>query len=195
MNRQTLKTALATSALLLAAGYTQMASAHCYDNRFLAASAGSADLYRIRCATGTGGPGDPSLLATNKLFARVDLQTATVVGQAVALQLGREGVAPNASVLVSDATGVAGGTTDPVGDGSCLAYNASGQTALVRGNGDYNILVSKIGGNAKTYGIVFHCQDVNGLETHTTEVANGFASPELAGNASLSPDIDLLIDR
>lgn len=190
MNRMLLKSIVTSSALMAAIGYTGIASAHCYDSRGLAASAGSADLYRVKCFTD---PGAASPNPTSKLFARVQLQSATVAGQSVGAQIGKEG--STQSTLVTDASFTAGDITDTFLDGSCAATGASGQTALVAGNGDYNILISKRGGSAKTYGIVFHCQDTGGIETGTSEVVVGSGVLELTGNSSLTPDIDLLIDR
>ena len=199
MNRMLLKSIVTSSALMAAIGYTGIASAHCFDNLGLAASAGSADVYRVHCFKDTSGA-SPSMNDTSKLFTRVQLQSATVAGQSVGAQIGKEG--STQSTLVTDASFTTGDVTDPTGLEICDAPNASRQTALVGGNGDYNILISKRGGSAKTYGMVFHCQDTGGIETGTSEVINGFTSPELAGNATFangvtptSADIDLIIDR
>ncbi len=196
MYKITFKTALALTATLIVTGHAEFAAAHCRDNLQLGSSRGAVDLYRVRCANGDGSEEAPSLLATNKLFARIDHQQATVAGQSVSVQIGREGTAPNASVLVTDATGVVGGTTGGgINEWECPAVNASGQTALIRGNGNYNILASKTGTATMNYGLVWHCQDINGMETVTTEVVAGGAAPELAGNSGLTSEIDLLIDR
>lgn len=196
MNNLFLKTIVIPAALLASVGYTGIVSAHCRDGLTLPTSAGGADLYRVKCFTD---PGADSPNPASKLFAKVQLQSATVVGQSVGLQIGKEGFTQ--SILVTDASFTAGDVTDPLGDESCTAPNASGQTALIPvpdsngGNGDYNILVSKRGGSAKTYGLVFHCQDTAGAHTGTSEVVAGSAASELTGNSSLTPDIDLLINR
>ncbi|MDO9162544.1 MAG: hypothetical protein Q8N35_11375 [Methylococcaceae bacterium] len=194
MNRSILKSILSSTLLVLGAGYMGIASAHCPNNLTLAAAQDAADVYRIMCSNGDGSPEAPSLNPTTKLFTRINLQSATVVGESVAVQLGREGFTQ--SVQVTDTS--TGAATGPAP--ACTTSTASGQTALTpggvgAGNGEYNILVNKRGTGAKTYGLIFHCQDNVGIETVTTEVHSGFAAPEITGNSTLSPDIDLAINR
>jgi hypothetical protein len=195
MNKQLKTAGITLASLLLVAVYAGEAAAHCRDNQSLGTSRGAVDTYRILCSTGDGSDEAPSLLPTSKLFVRVDNQQATVAGRSVSAQIGRDGAAPNASVLVTDASGVVGSTTGP--NPSCPATNASGQTALIRGNGQYDIVISKTGTAAMNYGMVWHCQDVNGLETLTTEIVPGAGATELAGNATVpfTPDLDFIINR
>ncbi len=195
MKNKIVTTFLALASLLFAVSYANIAFAHCRDNQSLGTSRGAVDTYRILCSTGDGSAEAPNLLPTNKLFVRVDNQQATVAGQSVSAQIGRDGAAPNTSVLVTDASGVAGSTTGP--GFSCPAPNASGQTALVRGNGQYDIVISKTGTATMNYGMVWHCQDVNGIETLTTEIALGAPPAELAGNSTVpfTPELDFIINR
>ncbi|GAB6141039.1 hypothetical protein JCM14076_17680 [Methylosoma difficile] len=181
---------LTSSLLLIAAGYTGMASAHCL-NETLGASAIAADLYRISCLSGDGSDEAPSLLATRKLA----VQPNKVSGNNVTVQIGREGFTPS-SQSTDSSTGTA------INLATCTAPSLGTQVTLdpvaqgaADGNGDYNILVNKNGSTATSYGLVFHCQDAAGVHTTTQEVVAGSAAPELAGNTAISPDIDIEIDN
>lgn len=188
MNRLILKSILSLT-LLLSTGFMGVAAAHCLNNFTLAAAQDAADVYRVMCSSGDGSSEAPSLLSTNRLFARINLQSATVVGESIALQIGREGFTQ--SVIVSDTT-----TGPVIGPApACTTTTASGLNALVAGNGQYNILVNKRGTGVKIYGLIFDCLDVNGVATSISEVHSGSSAPELAGNNALSPDIDLAINR
>ena len=76
-----------------------------------------------------------------------------------------------------------------------IELNPSAQQAGASGNRYYNILVNKTGSTSKAYGLIFYCETTSHVETGASEVILGSAVPELAGNAALAGDIDLLIDQ
>lgn len=201
-----LKPALLAAAVLSVSAYTGLASAHCF-NQTLSAASYSADLYRVQCYTAAVGVSGSLINApAYKLTAQAYLNT----GNPVRVQIGREGFRP--SPIAQDATTGnvlllepdpnacltgSGGIGVPSASVSLLPPDAATQpgTTAVNGNGDYNILVNKSGSTFTNYGLIFHCQDINGVHTGTREVHPGSAAPELAGNIAISPDIDILIDN
>lgn len=174
-----IKPALLAAAVLSASAYTGLSSAHCLTGRALGAATSAVDLYRVKCFNDGSGDAD-------HIDALVNLEAG---GSSVRAQIAREGFAPSAisTDTTNAATNCAAATT--------ITLDPSAQQAGASGNGDYNILVNKTSTTAKTYGLVFHCETSGNVETGTSEVHTGSAAPELAGNAALGGDIDLLIDQ
>jgi len=201
-----INTTILAAAVLSMSAYTGLASAHCF-NQTLSAASYSADLYRVQCYTAPVGTSGSNINApAYKLTAQAYLNT----GNPVRVQIGREGFRP--SPIAQDATTGntlllepdpnacltgSGGIGVPSASVSLLPPDTATQpgTTAVDGNGDYNILVNKNGGTFTNYGLIFHCQNISGVHTGTREVHPGSAAPELAGNSSISPDIDLIIDN
>lgn len=208
------KTALASSILLVSAGFAGVASAHCFNaNNSQPLKLGSAtnthDLYRLQCFNdGVNGDAD-------RVESAVQKQSANITGLGVRVQIAREGYAPSA--IVSD-TGFASG--DSIDTETCTAAAGSTPTSAFailqphlqagapnaaadagNANGDYNILVDKTNLHvvSQNYGIIFHCLNADGEETGTAQVVANGRTPELFGNNDFGPedesDIDLLIDQ
>ncbi|MBK8816775.1 MAG: hypothetical protein IPN42_15280 [Methylococcaceae bacterium] len=178
------KTVLLTASVLSISAFAGLASAHCLTGRTLAAATSAVDLYRVKCFD--DGPGN-----ADHIDALINNEAG---GASVRAQIAREGFRPSgistdstsAATNCAAATNITLDPNDPV--------TQPGTTA-VNGNGDYNILVNKTSSTAKTYGLVFHCETSGNVETGTSEVHAGSAAPELAGNAALGGDIDLIIDQ
>ena len=208
------KTALASSILLVSAGFAGVASAHCFNaNNSQPLKLGSAtnthDLYRLQCFNdGVNGDAD-------RVEAAVQKQSTNITGLGVRVQIAREGYAPSA--IVSD-TGFK--TGDSIDDTTCTAAVGSTPTSALavlqpqlqagapnaaadagNANGDYNILVDKTNAHvlSQNYGIIFHCLNAAGDETGTAQVVANGRTPELLGNDEFGPastaDIDLEIDQ
>ena len=173
------KTVLLVASALSISAFAGSASAHCLTGRTLGAATSAVDLYRVKCFDDGAGNAD-------HLDALINLQAG---GSSVRAQIAREGFSP--SGISTDATN---GATNCAA-ATNITLDPSAQLVGASGNGDYNILVNKTGTTAKTYGLVFHCETSGNVETGTSEVISGSAAPELAGNAALGGDIDLIIDQ
>ncbi|MEQ1560538.1 MAG: hypothetical protein ABL933_16580 [Methyloglobulus sp.] len=214
------KTALASSVLLLAAGFSGAASAHCFNSAGaqplqLGSATNTHDLYRVQCFNdGVNGDAD-------RIEAAVQKQSVKDKHFGVRVQISREGYAP--SPIVSDMsfrTGDQIDTGSETAEGTCAAAAGSTPTSAFavmqpqlqtgapnaaadagNANGDYNILVDKTNLHplAQNYGIIFHCLNADGEETGTAQVSANGRSPELLGNDFFGPsddaDADLSIDQ
>ncbi|MDD2724322.1 MAG: hypothetical protein PHH59_09915 [Methylovulum sp.] len=207
------KTALATSLLLVSAGFASVASAHCFNSSgsqplLLGSATNTHDLYRLQCFDDGNGNAE-------RVEAAVQKQSANVTGLGVRVQIAREGYAPSA--IKSDTAYASG---DSIDTASCTAAAGSTPTsafAVLRpqlqtgapnaaadagnANGEYNILVDKsdLHPVSQRYGIIFHCLNAAGDETGTAQVSVNGRAPELLGNDTFGPlddgDIDLSIDQ
>ncbi len=213
------KTALASSVLLLAAGFSSVASAHCFNSAGaqplqLGSATNTHDLYRVQCFNdGVNGDAD-------RIEAAVQKQSVKDKHFGVRVQISREGYAP--SPIVSDMSFRTGDSldTEGVSGEECVSMPGSTpasafavlQPHLQAGvpnaaadagnaNGDYNILVDKTNLHpmAQNYGVIFHCLNADGEETGTAQVSPNGRSPELTGNNDFGSadgaDVDLLIDQ
>lgn len=204
------KTALASSILLISAGFAGVASAHCFNSDGnqplkLGSATNTHDLYRLQCFDDGNGNAD-------RVEAAVQKQGANVSGLGVRVQIAREGYSPSA---IKQDTGYTSG--DSIDEASCTAAAGSSPTSpfavlqpqlqsgspVTDANGDYNILVDKTDLHvvSQRYGIIFHCLNAAGEETGTAQVADNTRPPELSGNTTFQEipgteaDIDLLIDQ
>lgn len=214
MNTLFKKTALASSILLVSAGFAGVASAHCFNANGnqplkLGSATNTHDLYRLQCFN-DGENGD-----ADRVEAAVQKQSANLSGLGVRVQIAREGYAPSA--IKSDTNYKSG---DSIDTESCTAAAGSTPTSALavlqpqlqagvpnaaadagNANGDYNILVDKTDLHvvSQNYGIIFHCLNAAGDETGTAQVVANGRTPELSGNNAFGPeddsDIDLLIDQ
>ncbi|NOU21041.1 MAG: hypothetical protein HOO93_04495 [Methyloglobulus sp.] len=212
------KTALASSILLLSAGFAGVASAHCFNaNNSQPLKLGSAtnthDLYRVQCFNNGAGDAD-------RVEAAVQKQSANFSGFGVRVQIAREGYTPSA--IVSDTGYASGDSLDLEGEFGEECSVVPGSTSASpfavlqphlqagtpneaadagNANGDYNILVDKTNAHvfSQNYGMIFHCLAADGAETGTAQVVANGRTPELFGNDEFGPadetDIDLLIDQ
>lgn len=197
---------LALAASVLAVGYSGLASAHCKNLTDVPAipqlklgnigpvNAGNADVFRFRCFN-NGTNGNP---------VNIQYQVLSQVGGDVSAQGVSQGGTTGA--IVTDAASTAGAFFD---DANGCAYTGAGApsalaTKAVAGAGNQTLVVSRSGTNAATarnYGVLFHCTGTTEFpagsgefETGTAEVHAGSVG-ELTGNATLTPDIDLIMDR
>ena len=202
------KTALASSLLLVSAGFAGVASAHCFNSDGnqplkLGSATNTHDLYRLQCFNDGNGDAD-------RVEAAVQKQSANVSGLGVRVQIAREGYSPSA---IKQDTGYSSG--DEIDEASCTATGSpasafavlqpqlQADSPVTDANGDYNILVDKTNLHpvSQSYGIIFHCLNAAGEETGTAQVADNARPPELVGNSffqeepGTEADIDLLIDQ
>jgi hypothetical protein len=202
------KTALASSILLVSAGFAGVASAHCFNSSAtnalrLGSATNTHDLYRLQCFNDGNGDAD-------RVEAAVQKQSANVSGLGVRVQIAREGYSPSA---IKQDIGYTSG--DSIDEASCTAAGSPASpfavlqpqtqsgSPVTDANGDYNILVDKTDLHvvSQRYGIIFHCLNAAGEETGTAQVADNTRPPELVGNTTFQEepgteaDIDLLIDQ
>lgn len=191
---------LALAASVLALGYSGLASAHCKNftdplqphaqlklGNIGPVNAGNADVYRFRCFNDGNGNA-----------VSIQYQVLSQVGGDVSAQAVSQG--GSAGIIVTDTTSSAGAYFDETPGADC-AYTGAGApsslaTKAVTGNGNQTLVVSRSGTNAGTareYGVLFHCMGPT-VETGTVEIHVGSVG-ELTGNSTLTPDVDLIIDR
>ncbi len=191
MKKIILHTILPVAALLVT-GYTQLAGAHCWNTKTLPA----ADVFRVRCATGDGSAEAPSLLATFRLQAQVNLETGGdgTAAKQVSLQIGgrNAGGTLNSSGIASDVSNgalISLAGTPP----ACTAPSLGPSVSLNNGNSDYDIVVSHPNSTvSQNYGMVYHCLDNASVHTLTLEIAN--TGSELAGSVGLD-GMDMIMDQ
>ncbi len=136
---------IAVGALLL--GFNHNASAHTMLG-LLGNTANATDYYQVNCATTSGNP-------THHLYFTLkdNVADSTLVGMTV--------FSPNATGNTKAYTII-----DPTGGDSY----ADAKT-IVGGEGVYSIAVFKTAAAAQNYGLLVHCEDVNGTETNATGLA------------------------
>jgi hypothetical protein len=143
MKNQSVKTAVLSTLLLAAAGFSQLSSAHTASGT-LAATASNIDVYHTSCfswgtAPYTATPAGEVTGAADRLVGSVQKDSGTGT---VKISLGKIGLS-GAGVSASDAT---------------IGGAASAFSALNNGNGDYVFAISHTTAVANNYTASIHCE-------------------------------------
>lgn len=169
MKKSILKAILTSSALLVVAGYSMLAQAHCIDAQTLTTNSTHArqyDVYVLSCPAGS-----------DHLFAGVSRTAGTGAGNAgLNLEIGKD---ESAAAVFDNSTNAAH---------TCATANTGfATTSLAKGAGQYTVVVSKDTTSNNTYSLLFHCEDAAGNEI---DVPYGVFPGGLFGN-----DIDRIMNH